>query len=349
MDSNLWSRRTNTNKLSLSTTSGSGQGDRNVSFSKRFGGDSSSHGGKNPFNSIPTSAGGGLASPGGASFGLGTGAFSAFGSSKTPKSPGNPFDMALKTPGADKMPRDSANGGTSKPGADGGGGGDRAAADSSAGKSGNNGDPAVQHPLRSSWSFWFRPPIPKNVSIPYEDTVHGMAEVATAEQFWAVYQHLGRPSTLSPVSDYHIFKKGIRPIWEDEENRKGGKWVVRLKKGVADRYWEKLMMALIGDQFGDAGEEICGAVVSIRNGEDIISIWTATSEGKVLRIRETFKRVMEFPSNTKIEWKVHEDSIQQRITIEESRKEKANQHRKPQNQRQHPGHSSDAAQASQVS
>lgn len=51
--------------------------------------------------------------------------------------------------------------------------------------------------------------------------------------------------------------------------------------------------------------------------------------------REIFKRVLEFPSNTKIEWKVHEESIQQRITIEESRREKANQHRsKPQNQRQ---------------
>lgn len=270
-----------TSKLSLST-SGSGHGDRNSSFSKRFGGDSSSHGGKNPFNSIPT-PGGGLASPGGASFGLGTGAFSAFGSSKTPKSPGNPFEMAPKTPGGEKSGKDASSGGGNKSAGD-----NKAAVPTSANaapKDGNGSDQPAQHLLRNSWCFWFRPPIPKNISIPYEDTVHSMAEVATVEQFWAVCRHLNRPSTLSPVSDYHLFKKGIRPIWEDEENRKGGKWVVRLKKGVADRYWENLMLALIGDQFGDAGEEICGAVVSVRNGEDIISIWTATSEGKVLRIR----------------------------------------------------------------
>lgn len=189
----------------------------------------------------------------------------------------------MKTPGAEKTPKDGANGAASRGGAD---SANKAAVGAGAAtKNGKNGDIAAQHPLRSSWCFWFRPPIPKNVSIPYEDTVHGMAEVATAEQFWAVYYHLSRPSALSPVSDYHLFKKGIRPIWEDDENRKGGKWVVRLKKGVADRYWEKLMLALIGDQFGDAGEEICGAVVSVRNGEDIISIWTATSEGKVLKIR----------------------------------------------------------------
>lgn len=278
-----------TSKLSLSTP-GSGHGDRNVSFSKRFGGDSSSHGGKNPFNN-PTTPGGGLVSPGGgASFGLGTGAFSSFGAAKTPKSPGNPFDMTVKTPGAaDKTAKDAATNGSAPKAA--GPGDKKLAANASAGatsKDTKNGAQPAQHSLRNNWCFWFRPPVPKNVSIPYEDTVHGLAEVATAEQFWAVYRHLSRPSTLSPVSDYHLFKKGVRPIWEDEENRKGGKWIVRLKKGVADRYWESLLLALIGDQFGEAGEEICGVVVSVRNGEDIISIWTSTSEGKVLRIRYVF-------------------------------------------------------------
>lgn len=67
-----------------------------------------------------------------------------------------------------------------------------------------------------------------------------------------------------------------------------------------------------------------------------------------LSCRDIFRRVLEFPPNTKIEWKVHEESIQQRITIEESRREKANQHRKPQNQRQHQGNN-DAAQAPQLS
>lgn len=315
MDSNLWSRRTkyvglsvqslhapqlchatnvlapssSNSKLSLSTPGS--QSDPNSlgrnSFPKRFGGDSSSHGTKNPFNTITTPGGGpatsGLASPGGASFGLGTGAFSAFGA-KTPKSPGNPFDSGLKTPGIEKTAKDAANGsdtanvgGAIKAGA--------VASASATTKNGVGDDQLVKHPLRNSWSFWYRPPIPKNVAIPYEDTVHGIATCDTVEDFWTVYRHLKYPSSLNPVSDYHLFKKGIRPIWEDEENRRGGKWVVRLKKGVADRYWENLMLALIGDQFGEAGEEVCGAVLSVRNGEDIISIWTASSEGKVLKIR----------------------------------------------------------------
>lgn len=69
-----------------------------------------------------------------------------------------------------------------------------------------------------------------------------------------------------------------------------------------------------------------------------------------LPCRDTFRKILQLPANTKIDWKVHEESIQQRITIEESRKEKANQHRqgKPQTQRQnqHQGNDSSAAQAS---
>lgn len=112
-----------------------------------------------------------------------------------------------------------------------------------------------------------------------------MAACETVEEFFEIYRHLNRPSTLPLVSDYHMFKKGVRPIWEDDENKKGGKWIVRLKKGVADRYWEDLLLAMIGDQFFEASDEVCGAVLSVRNGEDILSIWTRTDGGRVLKIR----------------------------------------------------------------
>ena len=45
-------------------------------------------------------------------------------------------------------------------------------------------------------------------------------------------------------------------------------------------------MAIIGDQF-DVGGEICGAVISIRHSEDILSLWNQSADdGRVnLRIR----------------------------------------------------------------
>ena len=57
------------------------------------------------------------------------------------------------------------------------------------------------------------------------------------EDFWRLYVHLRRPVDDRPtVCDYHVFREGIKPMWEDETNVNGGKWIVRLKKGVAARY-----------------------------------------------------------------------------------------------------------------
>ena len=50
-----------------------------------------------------------------------------------------------------------------------------------------------------------------------------------------------RPNDLPNTSDYHLFKEGIKPMWEDDANRWGGKWLVRLKKGLASKYWEDLV------------------------------------------------------------------------------------------------------------
>nr|XP_033933380.1 eukaryotic translation initiation factor 4E type 2-like isoform X2 [Pseudochaenichthys georgianus] len=83
------------------------------------------------------------------------------------------------------------------------------------------------------------------------------------EQFWRFYSHLVRPGDLSGHSDFHLFKEGIKPMWEDDCNRGGGKWIIRLRKGLASRFWENIVLAMVGEQFM-VGEEICGAVVSIR-------------------------------------------------------------------------------------
>lgn len=142
------------------------------------------------------------------------------------------------------------------------------------------------HPLKHTWVLWFRPPLAKSSGyLDYSKTVHPLASFSSLEDFFTIYSHLKRPSSLPLVSDYHIFKKGIRPVWEDEENRNGGKWVVRLKKGVSDRYWEELVFGVIGEAFGEGGEEVCGVVLSVRNGEDILSIWTRKDGGRVLKIR----------------------------------------------------------------
>ncbi|KAG0201572.1 Eukaryotic translation initiation factor 4E type 2 [Mortierella sp. GBA30] len=166
------------------------------------------------------------------------------------------------------------------------------------------------HPLHFNWVFWFMHRAPGSKILNYESSMKKIATFGSVEDFWAVYSHLKRPHELPNVSDYHLFKQGVRPVWEDATNINGGKWIVRLKKGLASRYWENLVMAVIGDQF-DVGSEICGIVLSIRGGEDILSLWNQSAhEGRInLKIRDTMKRILNLPADTIMEYKTHNDAL----------------------------------------
>lgn len=65
-------------------------------------------------------------------------------------------------------------------------------------------------------------------------------------------------------------------MWEDPQNAKGGKWVIRLRKNKIDRAWENVCMAMLGEQFL-VGSEICGVVLSTRfpvsTMKTIASLW----------------------------------------------------------------------------
>jgi translation initiation factor 4E len=101
-------------------------------------------------------------------------------------------------------------------------------------------------------------------------------------------------------------------MWEDPANCNGGKFVVRSKKRkVADRYWEEMILAIIGEQF-EHSEDICGVVISSRStGDDVLSLWnrTATDESIVNSIREKIKQVLGLPASLTVEYKAHNQSI----------------------------------------
>jgi translation initiation factor 4E len=128
------------------------------------------------------------------------------------------------------------------------------------------------------------------------------SHLAKVESFWSLWTHLSPPSALQPTTDYLLFHSGIRrPVWEDPVNISGGKWIIRLKKGVTDRLWEDLVLAIIGDQFDecnggakglsweDKGEhgsdwpEICGCTISVRQSEDIVTLWNKVDADSQVR------------------------------------------------------------------
>lgn len=49
-------------------------------------------------------------------------------------------------------------------------------------------------------------------------------------------------------------------------------------------------MAMIGEQF-DYGEEICGAVVNVRNKQEKISLWTKNAANEAVQVKKSFVRL----------------------------------------------------------
>lgn len=61
-----------------------------------------------------------------------------------------------------------------------------------------------------------------------EYILHEVFSFGTLEDFWRMFNNLYTSSEIIPNTDYLMFRKGVRPEWEDPRNKKGGKWVVTL-------------------------------------------------------------------------------------------------------------------------
>ncbi|KAF8574586.1 translation initiation factor eIF4e [Ramaria rubella] len=186
-----------------------------------------------------------------------------------------------------------------------------------------------EHPLQHPWTLYhdtkakapFTPAGGTDPATPYvppstetgayEAGLTVVGEFDTVETFCRYFNWLKPPSRLERNSNYHLFKSGIKPMWEDEANANGGKWVLTMKAQPAllDRCWTWLAMALVGEEL-DEGDEICGAVVSLRSKVDRIQLWTRSKEDvdringigkklvKLLDISETDGVGLEFQYNT---------------------------------------------------
>lgn len=135
-------------------------------------------------------------------------------------------------------------------------------------------------------------------------------------------------SELAQKSDYHLFKSGVRPEWEDPQNKHGGRWAYTFKNSKAnDETWLNIMLAAIGETLEDEQDnEVMGVVVNIRKAFWRVGLWTRTAgqqpkgkaavegadplEGKkrLEQIGKRFKDVLALPGTEQVEFSGHQDS-----------------------------------------
>ncbi|XP_018090583.1 eukaryotic translation initiation factor 4E isoform X3 [Xenopus laevis] len=142
-------------------------------------------------------------------------------------------------------------------------------------------DQYIKHPLQNRWALWF---FKNDKSKTWQANLRLISKFDTVEDFWALYNHIQLSSNLMSGCDYSLFKDGIEPMWEDEKNKRGGRWLITLNKqqrrNDLDRFWLETLMCLIGESFDEHSDDVCGAVVNVRAKGDKIAIWTTEFENK---------------------------------------------------------------------
>jgi translation initiation factor 4E len=169
----------------------------------------------------------------------------------------------------------------------------------------------VKHPLNTEWCLWMST---KVKSDNWLDTIKNVITVNSVEDFWSVFNNIPEAANLNFPFDYYFFRKDIMPMWEDTQNKNGGKMTITFKKNCNSEYFNKVwlytVLGCIGEQFDNF---ICGAVLNIRKHQDRVNIWLSTdTEEDIKSIGLRWKEILELPK-INISYIKHEDSTIQYI------------------------------------
>ncbi|EEA23177.1 hypothetical protein TMatcc_002037 [Talaromyces marneffei ATCC 18224] len=107
------------------------------------------------------------------------------------------------------------------------------------------------------------------LTILYED----IADIAS---FYRVYNNY--PWDKIRFRDtVHIFRKGVKPVWEDAENMQGGCWTFRVPKAKGQDFFHEIAILVMGNELQAAVESehdhVLGVSISVRFNTHLISVW----------------------------------------------------------------------------
>ncbi|EGC42919.1 translation initiation factor 4E [Histoplasma capsulatum var. duboisii H88] len=129
-------------------------------------------------------------------------------------------------------------------------------------------------PLQYHWTVWYEK---HSESANYDERLYILHEdVADIGTFYRVYNNY--PWHKVRLRDtVHIFRKGTKPVWEDPENQKGGRWTFRVPKAKSQAFFHEVAILCMANEFQAALEaehdHVLGVSTSVRFNSHLISVW----------------------------------------------------------------------------
>ncbi|KAK5117828.1 hypothetical protein LTR85_008803 [Meristemomyces frigidus] len=120
----------------------------------------------------------------------------------------------------------------------------------------------------------------------YEARLEKLAVIDDVRKFWNVFNNFPIHN-LALRDSIHLFHKGVKPVWEDPRNTRGGAWTFRVPKSQAQEFWQEVCMMAIGEQLQNAvhdetrerfRDDICGVSLGVRFNSMLVQIWNRDGE-----------------------------------------------------------------------
>lgn len=159
---------------------------------------------------------------------------------------------------------------------------------------------AGPHKLQNTWVFWEHKHCTNDAD--WSNAMREICEFGTVEDFWKYFSYIPRPSEIfsdgsssgrkevngKTIEAFSVFKKGIRPEWEDPANRSGSELVCRktMNLDLVDTYWENLVLAMIGEAM-DEDDDVCGGRIVDKSKKGStrtlfkIELWLRTASSEI--------------------------------------------------------------------
>lgn len=133
----------------------------------------------------------------------------------------------------------------------------------------------------------------------YSNLVKKIADFTTVEDFWAIYQYLKKPDACINGIEISLFKDPIKPMWEDDGNKQGGKVTLKLKKDNTNLIWEELVLAFVGNSLDPkVRDEVNGVIFSSKKDMNVIQIWYRNyNTGFISDLEQNLKELLNTPEN----------------------------------------------------
>lgn len=149
-----------------------------------------------------------------------------------------------------------------------------------------------KHLLNDKWSMWIHEVNDKNWGM---DSYKKVYTFNTIEDFWLFYKNINSYEKYQ----FFLMRDGIKPVWEDEKNIKGGAYSYIISKNLSKDSWVNLSMKMIGETLtNDSDDIINGITYNPKRTTCNIKIWNK-------ECKKTNQRKLNLPYKLKIRYRKH--------------------------------------------